>query len=69
VDLADFAMFAERWRRTDSSFRYGGGGADFTDDAYVDFNDLKKLAENWLISNWQDAEYQRTRLSASALRG
>jgi hypothetical protein len=69
VDLADFAMFAERWRRTDSSFREGGGGADFTDDAYVDFNDLKKLAENWLISNWQNAEYQRTRLSASALRG
>ena len=50
VDLADFAMFAERWRRTDSSFRYGGGGADFTDDAYVDFNDLEKLAGNWLAS-------------------
>ena len=50
VDLADFAMFAERWRRTDSSFRYGGGGADFTDDTYVDFNDLKKLAGNWLAS-------------------
>ena len=50
VDLADFALFARRWRRTDSSFRYGGGGADFTDDEYVDFNDFKKLADNWLAS-------------------
>jgi hypothetical protein len=48
VDLTDFAMFSQRWRRTDSSFRYGGGGADFTDDGFVDFNDLGKLAENWL---------------------
>jgi len=50
VDLTDFAMFAQRWRRTDSSFRYGGGGADLTDDGFVDFNDLQKLAENWLAS-------------------
>jgi hypothetical protein len=48
VDLADFAMFAVRWRRADSSFRYGGGGADFTDDEYVDFSDLEKLVDNWL---------------------
>ncbi len=48
VDLADFALFARRWRRTDSSYRYGGGAADITGDAYVDFNDLNTLAENWL---------------------
>ena len=48
VDLADFALFALRWLRADTSYWYGGGAADLTGDAYVDFNDLKTLAENWL---------------------
>jgi hypothetical protein len=48
VGLADFAIFAERWLETDSSFFCGDGGTDLTNDGNIDLNDLKELADNWL---------------------
>ncbi len=48
VGLADFAIFAERWLGTDSSFFCGDGGTDLTNDGNIDLNDLKELADNWL---------------------
>ncbi len=47
VDLADFAVFAERWLSGDSSFLWCRG-ADLTNDGNVDFSDLKEFVENWL---------------------
>jgi hypothetical protein len=47
VDLADFAIFAERWLSSDNSF-FWCRGADLTDDGKVDFNDLEEFTENWL---------------------
>jgi len=47
VALADFAIFAERWLSSDSSF-FWCRGADLTDDGKVDFNDLEEFTENWL---------------------
>ncbi len=48
VGFADFAIFAERWLGTDSSFFCGDGGTDLTNDGNIDLNDLKELADNWL---------------------
>ena len=48
VGLADFAIFAERWLGTDSSFFCGDGGTDLTNDGNIDLNDLKEFADNWL---------------------
>jgi len=48
VGLADFAIFAGRWLRTDRSFFCRGDSTDLTNDGNVDFNDLKELADNWL---------------------
>ncbi|MFH1883058.1 MAG: GLUG motif-containing protein [Planctomycetota bacterium] len=48
VGLADFAIFAERWLETDSSFFCGDGGTDLTNDGNIDLNDLKEFADNWL---------------------
>jgi pimeloyl-ACP methyl ester carboxylesterase len=45
VNFVDFAMFAVHWLETDCGTC---GGADLTGEGDVDFNDLKKLAENWL---------------------
>lgn len=47
VNFADFAIFAERWLSSDSSF-FWCRGADLTGDGKVEFNDLKEFAENWL---------------------
>jgi len=48
VGLADFAIFAEHWLGTDSSFFCGDGGTDLTNDGNIDLNDLKEFADNWL---------------------
>ena len=50
VDLADFAVFAERWLSGDSNF-FWCRGADLTNDGNVDFNDLKEFVENWLAED------------------
>ena len=48
TDFVDFSIFAARWLQTDSNFFCGDGGTDLTNDGKVDFNDLKKFADNWL---------------------
>jgi len=48
TDFLDFAILAEHWLRTDSSFWCGGGGMDLTNDGFIDFEDLMELADNWL---------------------
>jgi hypothetical protein len=47
VDLADFAVFAERWLSADRSF-FWCRGADLTGDGKVGFDDLREFANNWL---------------------
>jgi len=46
IDFEDFALFATYWQQTECG---QCGGADFTGDEAVDFNDLRELAANWLI--------------------
>jgi hypothetical protein len=48
TDFVDFCIFGQRWLGTDSSFWCPGGGTDLTNDAFVDFEDLIVLADNWL---------------------
>lgn len=50
VDLADFAIFAERWLSDDNNF-FWCRGADLTNDGIVDFIDLKEFVENWLADD------------------
>jgi len=50
VDLADFAVFAERWLSGDSNF-FWCRGADLTNDGKVDFDDLREFADNWLADD------------------
>jgi len=45
IDFADFALFATYWQQAECG---QCGGADFTGDEAVDFNDLRELAANWL---------------------
>jgi hypothetical protein len=47
TDFADFCIFGQHWLGSDSSF-WCGGGTDLTSDAFVDWQDLMVLAENWL---------------------
>ena len=48
TDFVDFCIFGQRWLGTDSSFWCPGGGTDLTNDAFVDFEDLIVLADNWV---------------------
>jgi hypothetical protein len=48
TDFVDFCIFGQRWLGNDSSFWCPGGGTDLTNDAFVDFEDLMELADNWL---------------------
>jgi hypothetical protein len=48
VGFVDFAIFAEYWLGTDSSFWCAGGGTDLTSDGKIRFDDLREFAENWL---------------------
>jgi len=48
TDFMDFCIFGQRWLGNDSSFWCPGGGTDLTNDAFVDFEDLMELADNWL---------------------
>jgi hypothetical protein len=45
ADLEDFALFAPHWQRTNCGFC---GGADFTGDGAVGWDDLQQFAANWL---------------------
>jgi hypothetical protein len=45
IDFADFAAFADYWRRTDCD---DCGKADFTDDSSVTLPDLAVFAQRWL---------------------
>lgn len=53
VDLSDFAMLALYWMESNCGVC---GGADLDDDADVDFNDLKKLTDNWLKEQFWPVE-------------
>jgi len=46
VDLADFALLAASWQQTDNGSR---NYADLTGDGKVNIDDLRRLAENWLL--------------------
>jgi hypothetical protein len=48
VDLADFAALTMCWNQGGND---ACGGSDLTKDHSVDFNDLKVLADNWLLSS------------------
>lgn len=45
VDMVDFTMFAEQWRKTNCGTC---GGADLDDDSDVDTEDLNEFTDNWL---------------------
>jgi hypothetical protein len=48
VDMVDFTLFAEYWQRGDCEEPDWCGGADFELTGSVGFDELAKLAENWL---------------------
>jgi The GLUG motif len=50
VDLADFAIFADRWLESDRAF-FWCRGADLTNDGIVDIDDLNELAQHWLTES------------------
>ena len=49
VDLVDFAYMAARWARTDCAATADCEGADLDGLGTVDIEDLRILAENWLL--------------------
>jgi hypothetical protein len=49
IDFGDYALLAARWRGTDNSFWCAGSGTDFTNDGMVTFDDLRYLANGWLL--------------------
>jgi len=48
VDFRDFGRLAARWRRADAGERSGGDGV--VPDGIVDFDDLSRFADVWLVS-------------------
>lgn len=48
VDAIDFAILAEHWLQSDSSFHFGAGGMDLTNDGFINFEDLMIFTEGWL---------------------